>query len=108
MFLGTQDGSIYTLDYMKMAVMGVFKVHSESVNVISVTSSYLITGSDDHKLKIWPKNIEAPFFTQDLASPVTQMHVRDHEIACGTKNGDLVLFNLLLENQIQLLRSHSS
>jgi len=56
-YAGTTSGLLYKLDYHRNYIIGIFKIHKESVTAITTTESYCITGSEDKTIKIWPLDI---------------------------------------------------
>lgn len=73
-----------------------FKVHEGSINSISISSGFCVTGGDDHFVRIWPLDfsefhLEAKYDGAIRAISVAFDGVR---IAVGTQDSFLGLFNM--------------
>ena len=51
---GSNQGMIFIVNMMTRKLQSVFKVHEGSINSISISSGFCVTGGEDHYVRVWP------------------------------------------------------
>lgn len=106
-FIGSDNGTIYRMNYAAKKLESLFKAHTGSVNRICVGNSIVATCSTDKTVKIWDKETARPLksfesFTQAVRC-IELMEEEDFLIS-GSSDAKLKIWNL---GNTELVKEHT-
>lgn len=107
-FVATVSGSVFQCNYGRRQLECVYNLHHGAINSLVVNEGFVVTGSDDKFLRVWPVDFSDFFLEAEHESPVTSVSVSSDglQIAIGTESGSVGMLDIPTHQYTTLLRSH--
>ncbi|XRB08526.1 centriole proteome protein [Pycnococcus provasolii] len=107
-FVSTVSGSVFQCNYGRRQLECVYNLHHGAINSIVVNEGFVVTGSDDKFLRVWPVDFSDFFLEAEHESPVTSVSVSADglQIAIGTESGSVGMLDIPTHQYTTLMRSH--
>ncbi|CAK8679863.1 unnamed protein product [Clavelina lepadiformis] len=122
-FASTNGGFLVEVDFQKVVVRGVHKLLPSvgqevekdetmkgiSLNALRFTTTYLITGSDDGVLRLWPLDLSTVFLEAEHDGPVVDVDVTEdaEKILVSTSSATLGYLDVKTRKYKTIMRSHT-
>ncbi|KAF3853462.1 hypothetical protein F7725_014150, partial [Dissostichus mawsoni] len=102
LFASSRSGYIFEIDYSRVVVRNVRRL-------ISVSSSFCATGSEDGFLRLWPLDFSAVFLEAEHEGPVSLVSVSSDslQVLAATSTGNLGFLDVSSRGYNTLMRSHT-
>lgn len=106
LYVSTNRGSIYTMDYDTKEIMNCFQAHNDSVAQFRVLEAYCITLSVSGSLKVWGQLKEEIRQISDIAS--VHVSTDESQIACLSQGGkELLLLKPNEQSSNPVMQAHA-
>lgn len=110
-FVGNDKGMVFQINYKTAELEGVYKCHDGPVRSIKCNPAYVVTGSDDCFLRVWPFDFSEFFIEAKHSGSVTNIDIKKDglKILACTASGNLgVLDVTTYEYNIKIRTTHST
>ena len=109
MLVGSSSGKLFQVDVSRRSLEYVFQLHDAPINTVLLSAGFAVTGSADHKLRVWPLDFGAHFLEAEHEGPVTTAHASPDglKLLVGTATGTIGVLDVPSQRHVTLLRSHT-
>mmetsp|Transcript_7175 Transcript_7175/g.15656 ORF Transcript_7175/g.15656 Transcript_7175/m.15656 type:complete len:1314 (+) Transcript_7175:96-4037(+) len=109
-YVGTATGKLLQLSYNDRTVQAVFDLHNEAILDLCANESFVVTGSADKYVRVWPLDFNSFYLHAMHDAPITgvDMTVDGTKILCSTSDGTIGVLNLQNHQYTDLVHSHKA
>lgn len=109
-FIGTTSGTLFQINYENGTFERIFNLHNGSINTLVMSEGFIVTGSDDKYVKVWPLDFTDFLLEAENESSVTSLDLSTDglSIVLGTEHGSIGLIDVANQTHATLLRSHKN
>ena len=106
---GSQNGNLFVIGYESKVIEDVFQMHQDSINVVSATAGYVITGSEDNSVKVWPADLSEAYLEVKFKSGISAIDIAPDGLSAiiGVSNGSLHILDMETQECKSIHRSHT-
>eukprot|EP00929_Paragymnodinium_shiwhaense_P063722 TRINITY_DN31854_c0_g2_i1.p1 TRINITY_DN31854_c0_g2~~TRINITY_DN31854_c0_g2_i1.p1 ORF type:complete len:2111 (-),score=425.53 TRINITY_DN31854_c0_g2_i1:245-6577(-) len=110
MFVGTASGKVLELSYHEKRVQAVFDLHNDAITSMCGSEGFLVTGSADGYVRVWPLDFKSFFVHVLHDSPVVGVDLSSDglQVLASMADGSVSLLNMTDLSYHDVGRSHGA
>lgn len=109
-FVSTKQGTLVQVSYYTRELLCVLRLHNDAINCVEVNEGFVVTGSNDRFLRIWPLDFSDYLLEAQNESPVVSASLSGDglKLLIGTSSGSIGILDVVTHAYTTALRSHTS
>lgn len=109
-FVSTNQGTLVQISYYTRELLCILRLHNDAINCVEVNEGFVVTGSNDRFLRIWPLDFSDYLLEAQNESPVVSASLSSDglKLLIGTSSGSIGILDVVTHAYRTALRSHTS
>jgi len=104
----TKTGNIIEVDFTSFSVCNSVSVNGLKLTCLKIEKSFVVTGSEDGILRMWPLNMNSAFLEAEHENCISDIQISHNglKVLVSTKNATLGYLDVTTRKYTTLMRSH--
>jgi WD40 repeat protein len=93
---GSKNGNLFVIGEESKVIEDVFQLHQDAITVISATTGYVLTGSADKSVKVWPSDLSEAYLEVKFKASISAIDLAPDALSAviGVANGTIHLLDM--------------